>query len=248
MTSSSELATARTAAISSARSSSAGGVDGQVEAEAEQLALAAGEPVGQLAGITRGGFSVWVIELPAVRAGAAPRFQAGPLAAQPVGCRGWGDWVDVQGDVEAAGVGQQRLQPAGGDVGGVPGDRQGRGVVVADPQVPGGDLHVRWPRHQVRGGPGRGGAGAAAQRAGQVHGRIPGLVTRWPGTASRLAWMSGAGVSRGGEQGGDLAAVQHADRQVRRGEQPGCLSGALRCACPPPRCGPRPGRCGGVRG
>ena len=139
-------------------------MDGQVEAEAEQLALAAGEPVGQLAGVTRGGLGVWVVELAAVRGGAAPRFQAGPLAAQPVGCRGRGDWVDVQGDVEAAGVGQQRLQPAGGDVGGVAGDRQGRGVVVADPQVPGGDLDVRRPGHQVRGGPGpgRGGCGGAA--------------------------------------------------------------------------------------
>ena len=93
-------------------------MDGQVQAEAEQLALAAGEPVGQLAGVTRGRFGVRVVELPAVGAGAAPRFQPGPLAAQPVRRRRWGDRVDVQGDVEAPGVRQQWIQPPGGDFGG----------------------------------------------------------------------------------------------------------------------------------
>ena len=89
-------------------------MDGEVEAEAEQPALAAGEPVRQLAGIGRGGFGVGVVELAAVGAGAAPRFQPGPLAAQPVRRRRRGDRFDVQGDVEAAGIGQQWLQPPGG--------------------------------------------------------------------------------------------------------------------------------------
>src|ERR1019366_1692429 len=101
--------------------------------------------------------------------------------------------VDVQGDVEAPGIRQQRLQPPGGDFSGVAGDCEGRGVVVADPQVPGGDLDVRRPGHRVRGGPGRAGQGAAAQGAGQVHGRVPRLVTGSPGTASRAAWMSAPG-------------------------------------------------------
>ena len=48
----------------------------------------------------------------------------------------------------------------------------------------------------------------------------------------------GAGVSGGGEQGGDLPAVQRADGQVRRGQQPGGLGGALRGAQPAaPRAG-----------
>ena len=145
----------------------AGGVDGEVQAEAEQLALAAGEPVRQVAGVARGGLGVRVIELAAVRAGAAPRFQPGPLPAQPVGCRGRGDRVDVQGDVEAAGVGQQRLQPPGGDFGGVPGDREGRGVVVADRAGAG-----RRPRRPAARAPGprrcSRGAGRARRRRARV--------------------------------------------------------------------------------
>ena len=144
----------------------AAGVDGQVQAEAEQLPLAAGEPVRQVPGVVCGGLGVRVVELAAVRAGAAPGFQPGPLAAQPVRRRGRGDRVDVQGDVEAAGVGQQRLQPAGGDLGRVAGDREGRGVVVADPQVPGGDLDVRRPGHRVRGGAVRGAAGCGGAGCG----------------------------------------------------------------------------------
>ena len=146
----------------------AAGVDGEVQAEAEQLPLTAGQPVRQVPRVICGGFGVRVIELPAVRPGAAPGFQPGPLPAQPVRRRGRGDGVDVQGDVEAAGVRQQRLQPPGSDLGGVAGDREGRGVVVADPQVPGGDLHVRRPGHRVRGGVVRGAPGAAAQGAGEV--------------------------------------------------------------------------------
>ena len=136
-------------------------MDGEVQAEAEQPALAAGEPVRQVPGICCGGFGVRVIELAVVRAGAAPRFQPGPLPAQPVSCRGRGDRVDVQGDVEAAGIRQERFQPAGGDFGGVAGDGEGRGVVVADPQVPGGDLDARRPGRRVRRGVVRGGAAAA---------------------------------------------------------------------------------------
>ena len=248
VTSSSELATARTAATSSARSSSAGGVDGQVQAEAEQLPLAAGQPVRQVPGVPRGGLGVRVIELAAVRAGAAPRFQPGPLPAQPVRCRGRGDRVDVQGDVEAAGVGQQRLQPPGGDLSGVAGDREGRGVVVADPQVPGGDLDARRPGHRVRGGAVPGAQGAAAQGAGEVHGRVPGLVTGWPGTASRAAWMpapgSAAAVSRA------VTCPPSSALTVRSAADSSRAASAVRCAArsppPPPRAAP--GRRGGARG
>ena len=227
-----------------------GGVDGQVQAEAEQLALAAGEPVGEVAGVGRGGFGVRVVELAAVGAGAAPRFQPGPLAAQPGGGgRGRGDRLDVQGDVEAAGVGQQRLQPAGGDFGGVAGDREGRGVVAADPQVPGGDLDVRRPGHRVRGGcrAGRGGRGGAGCGSGSWQG--PRAGDGLAGNSEPGGVDVGAGVGGGGEQGGDLAAVQRADGQVRCGQQPGGLGGALRGAQPAAqRRGRRRGRGGGARG
>ena len=88
------------------------GVDGQVQAEPEQLALAPGEPVGQVAGVVGGGLGVRVVELAAVDAGAAAGFQAGALAAQPGGGDRDRDRLDVEGDVDAARVGQQRFQPA----------------------------------------------------------------------------------------------------------------------------------------
>ncbi|HEY7142869.1 MAG TPA: hypothetical protein VH637_01360, partial [Streptosporangiaceae bacterium] len=59
-----------------------------------------------------------VVELAAAGAGAAPGFQPGALAAQPGGGDRGRDGLDVQGDVEAAGVGQQRFQPARGYLGG----------------------------------------------------------------------------------------------------------------------------------
>ena len=80
-------------------------MDGEVQAEAEQLALAAGEPVRQVAGVVGGGLGVGVIELAAVGAGAAPGFQPGALAAQPRGGHGHRDRLDVQGHVQPAGVG-----------------------------------------------------------------------------------------------------------------------------------------------
>ena len=89
-------------------------MDGQVQAEAEQLALAPGQPVRQLAGVVGGGLGVGVIELPPVGAGAAAGFQPGTLAAQPGGGDRDRDRLDMQGDVEPARIGQQRLQPAGG--------------------------------------------------------------------------------------------------------------------------------------
>ena len=82
----------------------AAGVDGQVQAEAEQLALAPGQPVGKVAGVVGGGLGVRVVQLPPVGAGAAAGFQAGALAAQPGGGDRDRDRLDVQGDVEAARV------------------------------------------------------------------------------------------------------------------------------------------------
>ena len=159
-------------------------MDGQVQAEAEQLALAPGQPVGQVAGVVGGGLGVRVVQLPPVDAGAAAGFQAGALAAQPGGGDRDRDRLDVQGDVDAARVGQQRFQPAGADLGRVAGDGEGGGPVVPGAHVPGGDLdrrragHVRRCQRVRRGG--------AARPAG-AHAGLPALVTGRPGRAVRPA-------------------------------------------------------------
>ena len=80
MTSSSEAASARTAATSACQVVFGGGVDGQVQAEAEQVALAAGEPVGQLAGVVSGGLGIGVVELAAARRPPGGRIPAGRAA------------------------------------------------------------------------------------------------------------------------------------------------------------------------
>ena len=59
----------------------AAGVDGQVQAEAEQLALAAGQPVGQVAGVAGGGLGVGVIELAPVSGRSRARIPGGRAAA-----------------------------------------------------------------------------------------------------------------------------------------------------------------------
>ena len=188
MTSSRDAASARTACGLGGEVLLAAGVDGQVQAEPEQLALAPGQPVGQVAGVVGGGLAVRVVQLAPVGAGAAPRFQAGALAAQPGGGDRDRDRLDVQGHVEAARVGQQRLEPAGGDLGRVAGDGEGGGPVVPGADVPGGDLdggragHVRGARPVRPGGP--------ARPAG-AHAGLPGAVTGWPGSAARPAGCGG---------------------------------------------------------
>ena len=158
------------------------------------MALAAGEPVGQLAGVIGGGLGAGVIELAAAGARAAARFQPGTLAAQPRGGDRGRDRVDVQGDVEPAGVGDQRLQPARGDFGRVSGDGQGGGVVLANPHVPGGDLHSGRAGHVL--GAGHGSKGGAAAQPGGGHASLPGPVTGWPGTASLVAVTAVAGSAQ----------------------------------------------------
>ena len=51
-------------------------------------------------------------------------FQAGQLAAQPLGRDHRRHRVEVQGDVDGAGMVQQRFQPARADLAGVAGHRQ----------------------------------------------------------------------------------------------------------------------------
>ena len=73
-----------------------GGVDGQVQAEAEQVALTAGQPVGQLPGVVGGGLGIGVVELAAARARPAAGLQPGALPAQPRGGHRGRDRLDVQ--------------------------------------------------------------------------------------------------------------------------------------------------------
>jgi hypothetical protein len=129
-----------------------GGVDGQVEPGAEQAAVAAGDPVGQVAGVVGGGFGVGIVQAALSGVVAAARFEPGALLAQLGGGHGGRDWLDVHGDVEPAGVAGQRFQPARPDLGRVAGHREGRGPPVPDPQMPGGDLDTARPCHHVRGG------------------------------------------------------------------------------------------------
>ena len=247
VTSSSELASARTAATSSARSSSLAGVDGQVQAEAEQLALAAGQPVRQVARVSAAasvsGSSSWPRSAPARRPDSSRARWRRSRSAAAAG----GTGSMCRATSRRPGVRQQRLQPPGGDLGRVAGDGEGGGVVVTDPQVPGGDLDVRRPGHWVRGGVVRGAAGRGGAGCGSGSWQGPRAGDGLAGNSEPGGVDGGAGVGGGGEQGGDLPAVQRADGQVCCGQQPGGLGGALRGAQPAaaaPRAAPGPARRG----
>ena len=152
MASSSRLAaSARTAATSSARRRLCGGVDGEVQPEAEQLALAAGDPGGQVVGVLGGGLDLRV-EQPAVVGGVpAAGFQPGQLPLQPVRGGDRVDRLDVQRHVQPTGIGQQRRQPPGMDLAGIAGDRERGHPLGCDLQVPGPDLdRVRGERPRGR--------------------------------------------------------------------------------------------------
>ena len=118
-------------------------VHGQVQAQPEQLALAAGDLVGQRAGVFGGGLGGRVVQPALPGPGAAGGFQPGALPPQPVRGHRGRDRLDVQRDVQPAGVGGQRLQPPGRDLGRVPGHRQGGCAVPVDLDMPGGDLRRR---------------------------------------------------------------------------------------------------------
>ena len=105
------------------------------------FARAAGEPVGEVGGVVGGGLDVrGRTSFPALGVGAAGGLEPGALGAQPGGGGGGGQRVDVQGEVEAAGPGQQRFQPRRADLGRVAGDREGGRVAVTDAQIPRGQL------------------------------------------------------------------------------------------------------------
>jgi hypothetical protein len=96
-------------------------VHAQVQADAEQLGLAAGDPVGQFGGIIGGGLGDRVTQPAFFGIGASVGLQPRALLAQPGGGDLGGKRVDVHDDVEAAGPGQQRVQPGAADLGRVAG-------------------------------------------------------------------------------------------------------------------------------
>jgi len=150
----------------------ANGVDAQVQPDPEQLSLSAGEAFGQLAGIGCGGVKLGVCQPALASVGAAAGLQAGELAAQPVGRQPGRDRVNVDGDVELAGKGQQRLEPARSDLAGIADDGERSADPGADGQRPGADLH--------------------RIGAGQARGRRTGICSRgrMPGRSGEAAGQS----------------------------------------------------------
>ena len=165
-----EAHTARTRAHSASSAFSLRGVDGEVEADPEQLLLAPGQAGGQLAGVLGGDLDVGIAEASFGGIGAAARFEAGQLAAQPVGGDVGRDGLDVHGHVEAAGVGGERLEPAVADLAGVADDGEAGAPAVPDPQGAGADLdgvgtERRRPAERPVGGCGKAGGSSVSFRA-----------------------------------------------------------------------------------
>ena len=128
------------------------GVHGEVEPDPEQLLLAPGQAGRQVAGIGGGHLDLGIAQASLGGVGPAPRFEAGQLAAQAVGGDVGRDGLDVHGDVEAAGVGGERLEPAEAHLAGVADDGEAPAPAVPDPQRPGPDLDGVGAER--RGGPG----------------------------------------------------------------------------------------------
>ena len=74
----------------------AGGVDGQVQAEPVELALAAGDAGGQVVGVLGGGLDLRVDESALVLGVAAAGLELGELPLEPVGGGDRVDRLDVQ--------------------------------------------------------------------------------------------------------------------------------------------------------
>ena len=118
----------------------AAGMDGEVEPDPEQPSLAARDPRGEVVGVLGGRLDVRVVQLAVLGGGAAAALELRELGAQPARGGDRVDGFDVHGDVDAAGVGEQRVEPAGVHLTGEPDDGQGRGVLaLTDLQVPGAD-------------------------------------------------------------------------------------------------------------
>ena len=163
----------------------AGGVDGEVEADPEQLLLAPGQAGGQLPGVVGGHLDVGIDQAALGGVGPAARFEAGQLAAQPVGGDVGRDGLDVHGDVEAAGVGGERLEPAVADLAGVADDGEAARTSRPRPAA------MRAPTSTASGPNGDGGRTGRPGEAGQAVRVTAGHRLRSVGgSGSRLAGRS----------------------------------------------------------
>ena len=197
------------------------GVDGEVEADPEELLLAPGEAGGQLAGVLGRHLDLGVGKATPGGVGAPARLQACQLAAQPFGGDGGRDGLDVQGDVEAPGVGGERLEPARGRPRG--GSRRRQKLAhQSSPRrsEPGPYLDGVWAG---RGG-GHAPAAPCADRQTGPHRARPLLTSVLTG-AARSRWRRGrARRGRGGlarQACGGLGPVQDGQRHPGGG-QGGC--------------------------
>ena len=106
------------------------------------FARAAGDPFGQVGGVGGGGLDHRVAEAALVGVEAAGGFQPGAVAFEHRRGELCGHRVDVDGDVDAAGVGQQRVEPGRADLGRVAADGEGGGVPVAGADVTRADFQA----------------------------------------------------------------------------------------------------------
>ncbi len=117
------------------------GVDGQIQTEAEQFALAARNTGREIVGVLGGRFHVRVGQS-AVLGGVPPTtLQFGQLPFETGGGGGGVDRLDVQRHIQPAGIGQQGLQPAGMDLTRIAHDGEGGDPLAADFQMPGTHAH-----------------------------------------------------------------------------------------------------------
>ena len=120
------------------------------EADPEELLLTPGKARRQVLGIDGGHVDPGVCEAPPGGVGAPGGLKAGELAAQALGGHGRWHGLDVQRDIEAPGVGGQRLQPAEADLPRVAGDSEAGAPLLAEAERPRAGLDSVGPERGSR--------------------------------------------------------------------------------------------------
>ncbi len=109
--------------------------DREVEAAAEELALAARQPCREILGVFGRCGHGRIGQTAALGLEPPRRFKPRPLPAQPVGRERRRDRFDVQGDVGVAGGVQERREPAAAHFVRVAGDGEACAPTLADPHA-----------------------------------------------------------------------------------------------------------------
>ncbi len=107
-------------------------LDGEVEPGAEEAALAAHEPVGEVVGVLGRGGDRKVVEAAALGLEPPGRLEAGALAAQARGGELGRERLDVQREVAGGAAGEERCEPAVADLARVAADREGLAQAPAE--------------------------------------------------------------------------------------------------------------------